>query len=115
MNFVKKVIKKDLKLPEAFKDIDKLHRVVKVREKGKKKNQDIIVRFKTDHTRYQVFNERKKAKSSNIRLNLTKKRNDLLYNASVLVDKIGQVQFVFTTTHGDLYVRIAETHGCLKT
>ena len=59
---IKNVLEKELKLPDAVKDIDKLHRVGRVRKSGGKTTQDIIVRFKTHRTRYTVYQERKKGK-----------------------------------------------------
>ena len=107
---VKNVLEKELKLPDAVKDIDKLHRVGRVRQKGGKTTQDIIVRFKTHCTRYTVYKQRKKAKHVKIVPNLMKRRGKLLYDASTLVEKIEGVDFVFGNTHGDLNVFLSEPY-----
>ena len=44
---VNNIIVKDLSLPNVVSDIDKFHRVGKIRTRDGKKHQDIIIRFKT--------------------------------------------------------------------
>ena len=107
--FVQQLFEKNLKLPNAFPDVDKLHRTGKVREmNGGKKAQDIIVRFKSHRVRYEVYKERKKSNNVKIRPNLTRKRGDLLYRASQLVNGIEEIDFCFANTHGDLTLRLKE-------
>ena len=65
-NMVSKLINQELKLPEMSKDIDKAHRIGKVQTRNGKKEQDIIVRFKTHSSRYSVYQDRKKAKNVRI-------------------------------------------------
>ena len=105
---IHKILKDDLKLPEAIQNIDKLHRVGKVKEKNGKKIQDVIIRFKTHRTRYAVYNERKKAKNVKISANLTKRRGKLLYDASSATANIDKVKFCFSNIHGDLNVMLVE-------
>ena len=105
---VKNVLEKELKIANCLSTIDKMHRVGKVRTRDGKQNQDIIVRFKTHHSRYTVMRNRKEAKSAKIRPNLTKYRNDLRYNASELVKNIEGVKFVYANIHGDLILRLNE-------
>ena len=64
--------------------------------------QDVIVRFKSHHARYRVYNERKKAKNIKIGANLTKRRGKLLFDASNVVKSIDKVDFCFSNIHGDL-------------
>ena len=79
--FVKNLFTKELKLPNVYGEVDKLHRLGPTRsvDGNNKKTQDIIVRFKTHAARYKVYDERKKSKSTKIRPNLTKHRGQLLY------------------------------------
>ena len=105
--FVKTLFTKELKLNDAFEDVDKLHRLGPVRNKDGKKTQDIIVRFRSHSMRYKVYSERKKAKTK-IRPNLTKRRMDILYRASKLVENVDPVHFVFANEHGDLVLRLNE-------
>ena len=106
--FVQNLFTKELKLNDAYADVDKLHRLGPVRNKDGKKTQDIIVRFRSHAVRYEVFGQRKKAKSTKIRPNLTKKRGDILYRASKLVENVDGVHFVFANEHGDLVLRLTE-------
>ena len=110
--FVKNLFTKDLKLPDAYEDVDKLHRLGSARtgDDGKK-TQDIVVRFKTHEARYKVYDERKKSKTVKIRPNLTKRRGTLLYQASKFVENVEQVHFVFANAHGDLKLRLKEKTG----
>ena len=105
---VKNILEKELKIANCVSTIDKMHRVGKIRTRDNKQNQDIIVRFKTHHSRYTVMKSRKDAKSAKIRPNLTKHRNDLQYNASELVKDIESVKFVYANIHGDLILRLNE-------
>ena len=105
---VKNCFEKELKLPNVVSSIDKLHRIGKVKENNGKKTQDIIVRFKSHHSRYTVMNKRKDAKSVKIRPNLTKNRNNLLFEANDFVANINQIDFCFANIHGDLNVRMKE-------
>ena len=105
---VKNVFEKELKLQNVVSSIDKLHRIGKVKENNGKKTQDIIVRFKSHHSRYTVINKRKDAKSVKIRPNLTKNRNNLLFEANEFVENIEQVDFCFANVHGDINVRMKE-------
>ena len=107
--FVKNVFEKELKLQNVVSQIDKVHRI------GKKfdghdgtKSQDIIVRFKNHNSRYAVMNKRKDAKSVKIRPNLTKFRNNLLFNANEYVKNNAKIDFCFANIHGDLNVRLKE-------
>ena len=107
-NTVVEIISQDLKLPEMAKSIDKLHRIGKVLTKNGKKQQDIIVRFKTHHSRYSIYKEWKMAKNVRISPYLTKKRVGILKEASSLVEKLDMVDFVFANIHGDLNLRLVE-------
>ena len=106
---VKNLIEKELKMQNTVSSIDKLHRIGKVHEgNGGKKTQDIIVRFKSHHSRYSVINKRKDAKSVKIRPHLTKNRSDVLFEAIDFVKDIEKIDFWFANVHGDLIVRLKE-------
>ena len=105
---VKKVLEKELKLAGSVSTIDKMHRIGKIRNRDGKRNQDIIIRFKTHHSRYTVMRNRKEARSVKIRPNLTKCRNDLQYKASEYVKEIEKVKFIYANIHGDLILRLNE-------
>ena len=107
---VNDIIEKDLSLPNVVSEIDKFHRVGKVRTRNGKKHQDIIVRFKTHSSRYLVYKERKKARNVKISPNLTKRRATLLYEASNWVKDLDAVDFVFANIHGDLNLRLVEPY-----
>lgn len=107
--FVKNLFDNELNLPDAFQEVDKLHRLGPIRTSNDgKKTQDIVVRFRSHATRYKVYDERKKTKTTKIRPNLTKRRRDLLYRASNLVKDLDAVHFVFANDHGDLKIRLKE-------
>ena len=108
-NFIRNLLQNDLKLSHAYEDIDKLHRIGKIREKNGKQNQDIIIRFRSHLSRYDVYNNRKHAKNCKVRPNLTPQRNDLLYDAATLVENIDGVEFAFANAHGDINVRLTES------
>ena len=44
--------------PDVISEIDKLHRVGKIKDKNGKQSQDIIVKLKSHSTRYNVYTER---------------------------------------------------------
>ena len=105
-NKINEIIQRDLNLPEVIPEIDKLHRVGKVRERNGKQTQDIIVRFRTHAARYQVYDNRKRTSNVKIRPNLTKRRDQLRYEATELVNDNNQVNFVYSDAHGDIKIRL---------
>ena len=105
---VKKVLENELNLAGSVSTIDKMHRIGKIRNRDGKRNQDIIIRFKTHHSRYTVMRNRKEARSAKIRPNLTKYRNNLQYEASEYVKEIEKVKFIYANIHGDLILRLNE-------
>ena len=104
---VKDIIQKELKLPACAGEIDKLHRVGQKKEYQNKKFQNIVVRFKSHRSRYQVYRQRAELKN-NVKINphLTKKRGKLLHESIEIADKIGAVNFVYANIHGDICVRL---------
>ena len=78
------MIKNELNLPVLLPEVDKAHRVGKVKMNGKK-SQDIIIRFKSHSARYEVFSKRKSLRNKKARANLTPRREQLLYEAKLLV------------------------------
>ena len=107
-NTVVKVIKEELKLPQVVKDIDKFHRIGRVKESNGKKTQNIIVKFKSHSSRYAGYNERKNAKHIKINPNLTKRRGKILYDAVKLTEELPKVNFISSDLHGDLKIRVNE-------
>ena len=107
---VSTLIKDELNLPSAVKDIDKLHRIGPVKEKNGKKHQNVIIRFRSHKTRYNVFREKKKLKHVKISANLTKKRGKLLHEAIEFVESINEVDYVFADIHGDLKVKVKKQY-----
>ncbi len=84
---IKQYIDQDLAMGNASKDIDKLHRIGKPKVFNGVRQQNVIVRFRSHATRYRVYNERKKSKKFKIAPNLTKRREDTLFEAKKLVEK----------------------------
>ena len=111
-NKIIQVIKKELNMPEdVIKDIDKMHRIGKVKKVNDKNNQDVIIRFKSHSARYRVYNERKKLKIYKIAANLTKNRGKVLYDAVQFTEKVEQVHFVYADAHGNLKLRLKESYN----
>ena len=109
---VKNTLTKDLGLSNNIvNEIDKFHRVGKIKDRHGKKTQDIIIRFKSHHARYSVIKERKKAKNMKVSPNLTKRRASLLYDASQVLENIEGVNFPFANIHGDLNIRLVAPYN----
>lgn len=105
------MIKEEMGIPDVLQDFDKAHRVGKIKEVNGKKQQDIIVRFKSHAARYKVFNNRKTLKNfKKIRPKLTHRRGKLLYDASLLIENVDNVDFVLANMHGDLQLRLKESY-----
>jgi hypothetical protein len=104
---VKNIISKELKLP--VDSIDKLHRVGKKKDYQSKKYQNIVVRFKSHHARYDVYRKRKEVKNG-VKLNphLTKRRGTLLHETVEMAEKIDAVDFVYANIHGDICAMLKE-------
>ena len=102
---VKNIISKELKLP--VESIDKLHRVGKKKVFESKKYQNIVVRFKSHHARYEAYRKRKEVKNG-VKFNphLTSRRGTLLYETETLADKIEPVDFVYANINGDICARL---------
>lgn len=107
-NTINNILSKDLGLANAAKDIDKMHRVGKPKTHNGVRQQNVIVRFKSHATRYRVYNARRKAKKVKICPNLTKIRNDVLYNAVQMTNEVDGVDFVLADIHGDLKVKLRD-------
>ena len=105
-----KMIKIDVKLPDVVDEVDKLHRVGRIKQLNGKKTQDIIIKFKSHAARYSVYNERKKVRNIKIAPNLTKHRGNLLFDAAQAMKDSPKVNFVFADAHGDLQIRLNEPH-----
>ena len=96
----------------VLNDFDKAHRLGKIKQINGKNVQDVIVRFKSHSSRYEVFNKRKAAKNIRIAPNLTKARSKLLHDAVTLADTIEKNDwgFVFANMHGDTLVRLNDKY-----
>ena len=91
-------------------DVDKFHRNGFVKTKHGKRQQNIIVKFKSHASRYACLIKKKQLKCKNIAPNLSKNRGKILHKASELINekKPSTVKFVFANIHGDLQIRLAE-------
>ena len=100
-----------LNVPNATQDIDKTHRIgrVKIDEKNNKKYQNIVVRFRSHRTRYAVYTKRKDLQN-NVKLNphLTQHRGKVLHDSVEFCKEIDGVDYTFANLHGDLCVRLSE-------
>jgi hypothetical protein len=108
---VKDIVAVDLGLKEQFKvDFDKTHRIGPVLTTPKGKRQDVIVRFKSHSSRYDVYRKRKELKNKSIRItpSLTKTRRKLLSMARSEYEEHEDVNFVYVNEHGDTKVRFNE-------
>ena len=107
---VKKAIG-ELGLKEEFnRDFDKTHRIGPVLTTQHGKRQDVIVRFKSHATRYNVYRKRKELKTKTLRItpSLTKSRRKLLSTARAEFESHEDVNFIFVNEHGDTKVRFHE-------
>ena len=105
---VRKIVAEELGMPKDFgHDFDKTHRIGPVLETDKGPRQDVIVRFKSHSTRYNVYLKRKDVKSKNIRItpSLTSKRRKLLSQAQEHYRNHPDVNFIYVSIHGDVKVR----------
>ena len=80
-------LKDELKLLHASKDIDKLHRVGKPKTHAGRKQQNVIIRFRSHATRYQVYKERKSSKKFKVCPNLTRSREQTLYDVNRFIER----------------------------
>ena len=109
---VKDVIGKMGLSDNVLNDFDKAHRLGKIKQINGKNVQDVIVRFKSHSSRYEVFRKRKAARNIKISPNLTKARGKLLHDAVALADTIEKNDwgFVFANMHGDILLRLKDKH-----
>ena len=108
---VEDIVAGDLGFKEQFKvDFDKTHRIGPVLDTPKGKRQDVIVRFKSHSTRYDVYHKRKSLKNKSIRItpSLTKTRRKLLSTARSEYEEHEDVDFIYVNEHGDTKVRFEE-------
>ena len=106
------IISKDLKCAAEAKDIDKTHRVGRVRNLNNgKKVQNIVVRFRSHRSRYNVYFKKDQLKNGlKIGPHLTNHRAKLLYD-SLYASEIDGVEFTYANLHGDLCVRLTRVHN----
>ena len=105
---VNNIISKDMKCATEAKDIDKTHRVGRVRtlDNGKKA-QNIVVRFRSHKSRYNVYFKKDNLKNGlKIGPHLTNHRGKLLYDSQFASD-IDGVEFTYANLHGDICVRLS--------
>ena len=109
---MKEMVEKQLKLPNAANDIDKLHRIGKKKQYEGKTYQNVIVRFRSHRSRYAAYKERQKLKGGvKMSPNLTKHRLQVLHESSQLVNDAGGIDFTFANINGDLCVRLTDAHN----
>ena len=105
---VRKIVAEELGMPKNFgHDFDKTHRIGPVLETEKGPRQDVIVRFKSHSTRYNVYLKRKDVKTKTIRItpSLTSKRRKLLLQTQEQYRNHPDVNFIYVNIHGDVKVR----------
>ena len=93
-----KTVVGELGMKEQFnRDFDKTHRIGPVLDTPQGKRQDVIVRFKSHSTRYEVYRKRKELKNKSVRItpSLTKKRRKLLSTARSEYDGHEDVNFIY--------------------
>jgi hypothetical protein len=111
MKNVKDIVDGDLGMKDRFRhDFDKTHRIGPVLTTPKGKRQDVIVRFKSHSTRYEVYRKRKELKNKSIRItpSLTKTRRKLLSTARAEYEQHDDVNFIYVSEHGDTKIRFKE-------
>ena len=89
------MIKNELNLRDLLSEVDKAHRVWKVKEMNGKESQDIIIRFKSHSARYEVYSKRKSLRNKKAQANLKTRRGK--------VEKLDKVAFVYSDIHGDFF------------
>ena len=91
-------------------EYDKIHRHGKVNDT----KQNVIVRFRSHQYPSDLYYAQKKNKNHNIRLkqSLTKKRTELLRNATERIedDNTQGIQFVYTDFNGKIKIRLNEIY-----
>ena len=104
---VNDVVVNQLKSPNLANDIDKFHRIGRARTHGGKTYQNIVVKFRSHKSRYALYKKRKDLKN-NIKINahLTNHRAKVLHTSVDHIKDTAGVEFTFSNTHGDLYVRL---------
>jgi FtsZ-binding cell division protein ZapB len=110
---VEKVICNELGLKKEFgRDFDKTHRIGPVITTPHGDRQDVIVRFRSHATRYEVYRRRKQLKTKSLPFritpSLTKARRKLLSKAREEFESHPDVNFVYVNEHGDVKVRFHE-------
>ena len=110
---VEKVISNELGLRKEFgRDFDKTHRIGPVIPTPHGDRQDVIVRFRSHATRYEVYRRRKQLKTKSLPFritpSLTKARRKLLSKAREEFEDHPDVNFVYVNEHGDVKVRFHE-------
>ena len=110
---VRKVVA-GLDLVDEFKrDFDKTHRIGPVFDgkEGEPQRQDVILRFKSHSTRYEVYKRRKTPKNGiRIAPSLTNKPRKMLKQARESYENHELIDFIFSDQHGDLKVKFKEDY-----
>lgn len=107
---VKKVFDEiDVKVPDAV--IDRAHRIGPKKTVQGETRQQMIVRFTTWRHRTAVYRARKKAKKVKIRLDLTKRRLDLLILANSILESHNAESYAFADVNCRLRAKIGEKYS----
>ena len=104
------IVENSLKSPDLAKDIDKTHRIGRVKTRDGKSYQN-IVRFKTHQSRYKTYQKRKLLTNDvKIGVHLTRHRGSVLHDSIDFVKDINGVEFAYANIHGDLRVRLTDEY-----
>ena len=108
---VANIVENSLKSPDLAKDIDKTHRIGRVKTRDGKSYQNIVVRFKTHQSRYKTYQKRKQLVNGvKIGPHLTRHRGSVLHESIDFVKDINGVEFTYANIHGDLRVRLTNEY-----
>ena len=108
---VGKIVEKSLKAPALMRDVDKMHRIGRIKKTQGKNFQNIVVRFRTHRSRYELYGKRKDLKNGiKIGPHLTHHRGKVLHESIEHVQDIPGVEFTFANLHGDLAVKLSEKY-----
>ena len=108
---VVKIVEKSLKSPALVRDIDKMHRIGRVKKEKGKNVQNIVVRFRTHQSRYELYGKRKELQNGiKMSPHLTYHRGKILHESIEHVENIQGVEYTFANLHGDLAVKLSDKY-----
>ncbi len=111
-------LQKELGIENVSKEIDKIHRIGKPKSFSGVKQQNVIIRFRSHAARYKAYKNRQKSNKIKVVPNLTKHRENTLFEAKSVVESIEEIKFAYSDVHGDLRVlfkdKMEDEHGHLR-